>query len=333
MQKIALIYNPASGTRRNRRLRDIEAVASVFENAGKHVVIVRAAHLEQAPTELAYLLKDGFDTLIACGGDGTVHNILQAVMAASADVVLGVIPFGSGNILAHDLKISSRPLQAARSLLSATPRQVSVGRITGSSASGEAFSRYWIVAAGIGADARVICEIDERLKSRYGILAYYAESARQLLLHKYKFPAFIVEFEEAGSGTRRREVVTQIVAERVNYFARCLQACLEIDGGELQLVLFKTARRSRYIAYGLRMLGHLMTKRSGGVRDIEVVRVREISCRALGPGDIATHMWTTSGNGEHSILAEADGELLGVLPVKIDVIPRAATLLYPALNF
>jgi diacylglycerol kinase (ATP) len=330
MQKIALIYNPASGTRRSRRLAEIEAVAAVFEKAGKHVAIVRAAHLDQAPTEVFHVLNEGFDTLIACGGDGTVHNILQAVVASAADVALGVIPFGSGNILAHDLNIPFRPLQAARSLLSATPRRVSVGRITGSSATGENFSRYWIVAAGIGADARVICEIDERLKSRYGILAYYAESAKQLLLRKYKFPAFMVEFEEARTGTRRQEVVTQIVAERVNYFARCLQPCSEMDSGELQLVLFKTARWSSYIAYGLRMLAHLATRRSGGVRDIEIVRAREISCRALDPADAVTTAWKPIVNGGQSILAEADGELLGVLPVKIDVMPLATTLLCPA---
>jgi diacylglycerol kinase family enzyme len=329
MQKIALIYNPASGTRRNRRLREIEAVASVFEKAGKQVAIVRAAHLDQASTEVFQVLDGGFDTLIACGGDGTVHNILQAVVTSAAEVALGVIPFGSGNILARDLHMPSRPVYAARLLLSAEPRQISVGRITSSSATGENFSRFWMVAAGIGADARIICEIDERVKSRYGVLAYYAESAKQLLLRRYKFPAFMVEFEEAGTGTRRQEVVTQIVAERVNYFARCLQPCSEMDSGEMQLILFKTARRSSYVAYGLRMLAHLATGVSGGVRDIVVVRVREVSCRKLKPGDASTTAWRPIVSGEQSILAEADGELLRGLPVKIDVMPLATTLLYP----
>src|SRR5260370_2744510 len=81
--------------------------------------------------------------------------------------------------------------------------------------------RYWIVAAGVGADAHVICKINHEFKARYGIYAYYAESARQLLLARYKFPPLVVEFQESGSNVPRREIVTNIVTERIDYFWRC----------------------------------------------------------------------------------------------------------------
>src|SRR5260370_36762867 len=90
--------------------------------------------------------------------------------------------------------------------------------------------RYWIVAAGVGADAHVICKINHEFKARYGIYAYYAESARQLLLARYKFPPFVVEFHESGRNVPRREIVTHIVPERIDYFGRCLAAPIHGNG-------------------------------------------------------------------------------------------------------
>ncbi len=326
MQKIALLYNPASGTSRERRIAQVESAAGVLRSEGHDVLTFPTQSSDSVSQQIERLLRDEFTNFIVCGGDGTVHGVLQALVEAGDDVTLGIIPFGSGNLLAKDLGIPRQPLKAARALLTAQPVPTSVAS--------EMARRYWIVAAGVGADAHVICKINHDFKARYGIYAYYAESARQLLLARYKFPPFVVEFQESGSDLPRRETVTQIVAERIDYFGRCLAAQKNGAGSgrvsqNLHVVLFKTPNALRYLAYGTRLLGNLMGAPPGKIRDVELVRARELTCRELRPEENLPQGWKGARQGSGEILAEADGEFLGSLPVKIQILPATLSLLRP----
>ena len=334
MQKIALLYNPASGTSRERRIAQVESAAGVLRSEGHDVLTFPTQSSDSVSQQIERLLRDEFTNFIVCGGDGTVHGVLQALVEAGDDVTLGIIPFGSGNLLAKDLGIPRQPLKAARALLTAQPVPTSVASMEFRTATGEMARRYWIVAAGVGADAHVICKIDHGFKARYGIYAYYAESARQLLLARYKFPPFVVEFQESGSDVSRREIVTQLVAERIDYFGRCLTAQKNGAGAErispdLHVVLFKTPNALRYLAYGARLLGNLMGAPPGKIRDVELVRARELTCRELRPEESLPPGWKGARQGSGEILAEADGELLGSLPAKIQILPATLSLLRP----
>jgi diacylglycerol kinase family enzyme len=334
MQKIALLYNPASGTSRERRIARVESAAGVLRSEGHDVLTFPTQSSDSVSQQIERLLRDEFTNFIVCGGDGTVHGVLQALVEAGDDVTLGIIPFGSGNLLAKDLGIPRHPLRAARALLTAQPIPTTVASMEFRTATGEMARRYWIVAAGVGADAHVICKINHSFKARYGIYAYYAEAARQLLLARYKFPPFVVEFHESGSSTTRREVVTQIVAERIDYFGRCLAAQKNGNGSgrvseDLHVVLFKTPNALRYLTYGTRLLANLMGVPPGKIQDVELVRVREITCRELRPEEPLPAGWKGHRQGSGEIFAEADGEFLGSLPVKIQIQPATLSLLRP----
>jgi diacylglycerol kinase family enzyme len=338
MQKIALLYNPASGTGRERRIARVESAAGVLRGEGHDVLTFPTQSSDSVSQQIDRLLRDEFTNFIVCGGDGTVHGVLQALVEAGDDVTLGIIPFGSGNLLAKDLGIPRHPLRAARALLTAQPIPTTVACMEFRTATGEMARRYWIVAAGVGADAHVICKINHTFKARYGVYAYYAEAARQLLLARYKFPPFVVEFQEndsgSGTGATRREVVTQIVAERIDYFGRCLATQKNGAGSgriseDLHVVLFKTPDPLRYLTYGVRLLSNLVGVPPGKIRDVELVRVREITCRELDPEESLPECWKGVRQGSGEIFAEADGELLGALPVKIQILPATLSLLRP----
>ena len=339
MQKIALLYNPASGTSRNRRIHQVELAAGVLRSEGHDVLTFPTQSSDLVSQQIERLLRDEFTNFIVCGGDGTVHGVLQALVEAGDQVTLGIIPFGSGNLLATDLGIPRHPLKAAKALLTAQPIPTSVAAMEFRSATGETLRRYWIVAAGVGADAHVICKINHEFKARYGIYAYYAESVKQLLLTRYKFPPFVVEFQEAGSDKPRREIVTQIVAERINYFGRALSAIANGNGSgriseDLHVILFKTPSPFRYLTYGFRLVASLVGAPSGRwwptkIRDLELVRVRELTCRELRPDEPLPEGWTGTRQGSGEIFAEADGELLGTVPVKLEILPATLALLRP----
>src|SRR5437868_13491844 len=127
MRKAALFYNPLSGRRKKHRVKDVEAAAAILRAAGVEVEVAPTKAASDAAAQVRTAAGDGFDTIVACGGDGTVHDVLQGL--AGTDAALGIIPLGTANAMAHDLRLPLTPQRAAHALLSATPKRIAVGRI------------------------------------------------------------------------------------------------------------------------------------------------------------------------------------------------------------
>jgi diacylglycerol kinase family enzyme len=139
MRRAALIYNPASGQHSMGRRAAIDKALAILREAG-----VEAEALEtNAPGSAGVLAKDamrrGCDTILACGGDGTVHEVLQSLV--DTDVALGVVPLGTANALAANLGLHSSPAKTVRKLLTADPVRISVGQISYRDAAGSICSR------------------------------------------------------------------------------------------------------------------------------------------------------------------------------------------------
>jgi diacylglycerol kinase family enzyme len=255
--------------------------------------------------------RSGCDTIIACGGDGTVHEVLQSVVGT--DVALGVIPLGTANALAADLGLHTSPVQAIRQLLAAQSVRVSVGRISYRNDAGKIDARYFTVAAGVGPDALFLSRLDAGLKRRFGYLLYLVEVLRVWATHS--FPLFEAVFEECGSCLPRTVEISQLLAVRIRDFGGVLHklapgATLYNDG--LRLLAFKTRSRYQY----LRFLLAVMFSRQTFTRQIELLDAVSVECRPCN-------------RSPTRVFAEADGELLGHLPVRIEIVPQALNLLVP----
>lgn len=264
----------------------------------------------------------GCDTILACGGDGTVHEILPGVAGSAA--ALGVIPLGTGNGLANDLGISHHTVKAARQLLAAEPRRIALGRVDFQNGAGGAAERYFTVAAGAGGDARMLYEAGHHAKGRHGMAAYYKSVAWQLAT--YPLPPFEVEYRESGSGERRVVEVSQALAVRIRDFGGIVRkvapdAGLERD--DFQLLLVRTARRMAYVHYMLQTF----LDRPRRVRGVDLVHATKASFRELAPDDPRRAAWPR--RPACAIYVEADGEVLGRLPLKLAMVPAALNLLYP----
>jgi len=311
MHRVALIYNPVAGQRPQRRAALIKGAVAVLHSAAIEVEVIPTESTESVGTQAQQAIRDGCDTILACGGDGTVHQVLQSVVGTSA--ALGVIPMGIANALAADLGLPASPEKAAKMLLAAIPVRVSVGRVFYRDRKGSSRSRYFVVAAGVGADAFFFSRLDPRLKQRLGYTHYVIEVLRLWATHT--FPIFAASFMETSSPTPRMEEVSQLLAVRISNFGGLVGNLVPgaaIHNDDLKVIAFKTRSRLRY----LRFMAAVWFRRHTYSNTIELVECVTVECRDL----------------EHSAepsFVEADGEVLGTLPARIDVVPQALTLLIP----
>ena len=311
MRRVALIYNPVSGQHPQRRAALIKGAVAVLHNAAIEVTVIPTESTESVGTQAQEAIREGCDTVLVCGGDGTVHQVLQGVVGTSA--ALGVIPMGTANALAADLGLPASPEKAAKMLLAATPVRVSVGRVFYRDTEGRPRSRYFVVAAGVGADAFFFSRLDSRFKQRLGYMHYLIEVLRVWATHT--FPIFVASFMETSRPTPRVEEVSELLAVRISNFGglvRNLVPGAATHNDDLKVIAFKTRSRLRYLQF----IAAVWFRRHTYSSTIELVECVTVECRDL----------------EHSTepsFVEADGELLGTLPVRMDVVPRALTLLIP----
>lgn len=312
MRRVALIYNPASGQDSPWRKSIIGDVLAVLHDAGVEANAMETDGPGSASALALEAIEQGYDTILACGGDGTVHEILQCVVGTP--VALGVVPLGTANALAADLGLGRNPVKAVHKLLTAVPVRVPVGQVHYRDEQGAARSRYFTVTAGVGADALFMSRLDARLKRRFGYLLYLVEGLRVWATHS--FPLFEAAFGLRGSRERRVEEVSQLLAVRIRNYGGVLHslapgATLRKD--TLRVVAFKTRSRLHY----LRFLLAVMFKRQTFSRQIELLNAISVECHAL-PGSAAR------------VFVEADGELLGALPARIEIAPQTLILLIPS---
>jgi len=311
MQKVALIYNPASGQHSSRRKVAIESALAVLRQAGVTAEAFTTSGVGSATEQAQHAVEAGYDAVIACGGDGTVHEVLQSLVGT--DVALGVVPLGTANALAADLGLIASPAKTVSILLKANPTRISVGRIHFRDTDGVSKSRYFTVAAGVGADALLMSRLDVRLKRRLGYLLYMIEAARIVFTHG--FPLFEAVLPADGNGSARVLEVSQLLAVRVRSFGGALQNLApgaSLRNGRLSMLAFKTRNRFHYILFMLAVFAQRQTFS----REVELLEATSIECRPC------------TGSKEE-LFVEADGEVLGMLPVKLEVVPHSLMLLVP----
>jgi len=176
-----VLYNPAAGG--GERLDEVRAA---FEERGLAARWIQTTAADSGTSSARRAVEDGADVLIAVGGDGTVRACARAVLGS--DVPLGIIPLGTGNLLARNLGIPVDPGEASDVVLGGRVRRIDVG-----SANGETF----VAVAGMGLDARMMAAAAPELKARFGSLAYVATAFRHL--RRRPFP---VELELDGDERR-----------------------------------------------------------------------------------------------------------------------------------
>jgi diacylglycerol kinase family enzyme len=164
----AVVYNPIKVDL--AAVRDVVATEEAAAGWGSTLWFETTAEDPgRGATEAA--LAEDVDMVIVAGGDGTVRAVAEAI--STKDVPLALLPSGTGNLLARNLKLTLDDLEhSIHSAFSGDDRQIDLGMIEIRREDARVDRHAYLVMAGLGLDAKMLANTDEELKAKVGWLAY-----------------------------------------------------------------------------------------------------------------------------------------------------------------
>jgi len=244
-------------------------------------------------TEIAQAaVAEGADLVIVLGGDGTINEAVNGLVHSPA--ALAILPGGTANVLAMELGIGSRLGRAIDRLADCVERRIAVGRLCNKTS-----SRHFLAMAGAGLDAKIVYDLNPKLKAIAGKAGYWLGGFGHIGQR-------VVQLEARVNGALYR--CGFALVSRVRNYGGDLEIArgASLLKNDFEVVLFEGSHPLRYLAY-MMAVGLKQVQKMPGVHTIR-----------------AEHL-ELSG----SVPVQVDGEYAGRLPVCLEALPDALTLLMP----
>jgi YegS/Rv2252/BmrU family lipid kinase len=304
LQNALLIHNPNAGGGGAARRSKLDEARRILESRGIQADLTETTGPGEATDIARRAGGDGRQLVIACGGDGTINEVVNGLAASNNGhrVPLALLPAGTANVLAKELELSWDIPVAADQLARGEVRDIALGLATPLLEPHKA--RYFLSVAGAGPDGHITYAVDLELKARMGILAYWLQGAREVF--NYKFQHFRVTSEAQTFD------VSLVIVGRTKHYGGPFKITTQADLFEDQFELLGLTTQS-----GLKYLSYLPTLWFGDLRKEEGVffwKSNRLVCEPLD-GD--------------PTYAQVDGEPLSRLPVEFRIVPQALRLLVP----
>ena len=247
---------------------------------------------------------EGFEVLIAVGGDGTLGEVLAGIMEKSEPrPKLGIIPAGTGNDIARNLGILSFE-QAIETLQGRVAREVDLIRIE-CQMEGLPAQRYAFLLGAVGFSAQT--RIRPWMKRFLGPTgAYYLSTIMEIIA--YRAPRMRVNWG-TGEYSGRVWIVTVGNVERTSGGSMCLAPGARFDDGELNMAVIPSQSKWQ-------MMTRMLPKTPLGAH----VRESGVVCAPAKKIVVSAHP---------AVILDVDGDLFGMTPATFTVCPRAVQILCP----
>ena len=294
-KQLYMIYNPTAGQRRRGRFARFikKARASGYDVALKPTDAAGHAAILAGSNEARMA-----DRVVVCGGDGTFNEAVNGFVSHTAHVPpMAFAPFGTANVLAHELNYP-RGLEAqAREILNGAPRSVKLATANG---------RHFVLMVSVGIDSLAVAGVNSKLKRLVGPLAYLASGT--LALRRYFKNN--MRYRVSIDGAAPIDAVTVIVTRARKYggpFVIAPDAGLETD--DLHIVMFRKSGVRPFFNYAW----GLLTGRMDHQPPVTIMRGRHVAISGLSPDPV-----------------QMDGDAAGTLPVEISMADATIPLVYPS---
>ena len=292
MRKVRLVYNPVSG---NTSLRNkLDYLIGNFQQYGLQIVPYRTFSKDDIPAVLEEAQAEGYFAIAVAGGDGTVHDVVNAMAATGCEAPLAVIPAGTANDFAVHLNMPSALDRLSAMVAAGHYREIDLGK---------ANDRYFVNVASAGLLTDVSHTIGLHFKNLFGKLAYYLKGLEQL--PNFQPIPFRIDSEEYCGD---EELYLFLVLNGSYAGGFRLVASAQVDDGLLDVI----AVRRCYLPYLVSLMFKLA--RGGGLRDSQVLyfRTKAVAFRSTV-----------------ALTSDLDGEKGPLLPLRIEVCPRKLKVFLP----
>ncbi|KJV08187.1 hypothetical protein VZ95_19410 [Elstera litoralis] len=296
---LRIILNPTAGQARGARLKQ---ALDRLTAAGATWSITETQARGDAEALAESLARDAsVGAIIAAGGDGTINEAINGVLRAQRTGItpapFGLLPLGTANVLAGELGIDT-PGSAAQALISGSTRKITLGACENS----DGAIRYFSMMAGVGLDAHIVAGIDPALKRRFGKGAYVWQTLVEWL--RFQPIAYRVTIEGAP-----HDAASLIIANG-HFYAGRFVVTPEADLADPALVAANFTKPGRWAAlvYAAALPLGLLPKLPS------LTRQKVQSLRVDGPSDEPV---------------QADGDIIGTLPVQISLAAERLTIFAP----
>jgi len=266
----------------------------------------------------AQAARKGAKLIVACGGDGTISEVANGILAAGTGAELGILPSGTGGDFRRTIGIPARSSDAVKILRDGLTRQIDVGKVTFIDETGDHSSRYFVGVASFGMSAEVIGRVKEGgsgwLSTRTpkwlsGRLTFGLAMAQASL--KTGATRVIVQLDD---DPQRHMTVANICIANARYFGGGMKIApdAKLADGRFDVISIGELGTARLLANAPRIyLGsHL------GMPEVGHVLAKKIAARSVEKDEL--------------VQIEVDGELPGFLPATFQIIPQALRVRCPS---
>ncbi len=290
LRNALLIHNPNAGNGGRGRRRTLDSARHIFAVGGIEAELAETTGPGHAAEIAQRAAAEGRGLVIACGGDGTLNEIINGLAAHQ-------------NILAKELDLPWDIPSAAEKLIRGTVKEIALGLATPLEQPEK--KKYFLSVGGAGPDGMIVYSLDLHLKARLGILAYWWQGAREVF--RYSFPHFRIVISD------QKLDASLVIVGRTKNFGGPFKITTGADLFENQFEVMALTTQS-----GLRYLSYLPSLWMGNLRGTEGVHFHKSDTVVCAPLD------------KNPVYAQVDGEPLARLPVQFKIVPRALKLLVPS---
>lgn len=288
--KTKVIVNPDS---KPKRIRDyLTSALHVLREHGFVLSVYYTSGPGEAMPAARSAVEHGFEALVVAGGDGTINEAINGIV--KSDIPIGLLPFGGSNVLARELNIPMNPIEAARILGRKRVRRMDLGKIG---------DRYFSMMASCGYDAYAISRTERKLKKIMHSNAYLWAGIKDFIGYRPNPIQMVVD------GGRMTDIGTFVVVANSHLYGGPHEVTpfAEIDDGFFDVVIYK----GKY-QFGLaRFAIGVLSKQHLNMRHVKYYRAKSVKLTAE----------------KHTFL-QIDGDLLGQLPMTVDMVPCALKVYY-----
>jgi len=301
MNRALLIFNPASGAADHDE--GVTSLQLALDPMIAETVITKAEGDARDAAFRAGKTPDKFDSILVAGGDGTINEVINGLMASvhdgKAPLPIGLIPQGTQNVLAAELDINSYNLSGLHELFAAgKTREIDLGR---------AGDRYFTLMAGFGFDAAVVNDVVRPIKQLIGPGAYMIASLGALAKYTSTLVRLTIDDE-----VYETDAFLVIVANAASYGYKQIKLTpfAVMDDGWLDVCVFERAVTDK-VGFVTQLMAVIAR------RHLRDPRVRYYRCRNI------------TVESTPNIKGQLDGDPFVDTPVKIQIVPKALRIFVP----